>query len=73
MAKNHAPEGRVFNLTDWLAWFDRMSRSLFAMSGEEFEEAYRARRISGGSADDLGSVLPLIDRLREKAALAGSV
>lgn len=58
---------RVFGLADWTAWLDGMARRIFGMSGEEFEQAYRAGSLVGsGPATDLASVLPLIDALRIK-------
>jgi hypothetical protein len=59
------PHVRVFGLSEWTAWFDRIARKLFGMSGEEFERAYAAGTITdSGPASDLGSVIPLIRRLR---------
>jgi len=62
-----APCALVFGLSDWTAWLDRLARSIYGMSGPEFEAAYAAGTFAPSSvADDLGSVLPLIRRLRER-------
>jgi hypothetical protein len=47
--------------------FDGMARSVFGMSGSEFEMAYYAGIIAdSGELRDLASVLSLIERLRER-------
>lgn len=56
---------RIFGLSDWGAWLDRMAGSLFGMSGAEFEAAYQAGSLlDSGPAHDLAAMLPLIRRLK---------
>ena len=65
--RNSAPYGNVFGLADWIAWLDRTARAIYGVSGAEFEAAFEAGMFAPPSvADDLGSVLPLIRRLRER-------
>lgn len=57
----------VFGLNDWTAWLDRLARSIFGMTGLEFEAAWKDGALVGnGIASDLASMLPLINRLRER-------
>ena len=61
-----APARRIFGLADWNAWLDRRARAIFGISGVEFEVAFAAGTfIDSGVAADLGSMLPLIARLRQ--------
>jgi hypothetical protein len=63
-----APDARIFGLQDWMRWLDVTARSLYGLSGEEFERAYKQGTIEKkGSASDLASVIPLIRRLRTLA------
>jgi hypothetical protein len=56
---------RIFSLQDWERWLDRTARAIFGISGAEFEAAYASGEMArSGSAEDLGSVLELIKRLR---------
>jgi hypothetical protein len=66
MSNTHHPSGgcRVYGLTEWLEWLDRAATSIYGLSGAGFEAAYRAGFFGPGPADDLASVLPLIERLR---------
>lgn len=65
--RNSSPRnGRIFSLDDWISWLDYMARSLFGLSGEQFEAAYAEGRFAGrGVADDVASILPLIQKLRQ--------
>ena len=59
--------GRIWGLAEWTRWLDTSASRMFGMSGAEFEIAYESGLIERcGSASDLGSVLPLIRRLRAK-------
>ncbi len=59
--------GRVFGLTEWTEWLDRLARALWGISGPEFERAYAAGDFSdSGPARDLGSFLPLLAKLRSQ-------
>jgi hypothetical protein len=63
--------GHIFGLTEWIRWFDEMARAIFGLSGTDFEAAFRAGAfVESGPAADLGSVLPLIERLKERARAA---
>lgn len=43
-----------------------MAKAMFGISGPEFEAAFEAGAfVNSGPASDLGSVLPLIARLRD--------
>ena len=56
----------LFGLQDWTQWLDSTARSLFGMSGPAFEHAYYSRTIDiSGEVEDVASVLPLIQRLRQ--------
>jgi hypothetical protein len=61
--------GHVFGLADWLDWLGHMANRLFGLTAAEFEAAYRKGEMRSASANDLGSVLPIIDRLRAQNAL----
>lgn len=63
-----AEASRVFGLQDWVDWLGHMANRLFGLTAAEFEAAYRRGDIHSPSADDVGSVLPIIDRLREQKA-----
>ena len=57
--------GRVFGLSDWVAWLDRQAQAVFGLSAAEFEREYTLGNITkSGVAEDLASVLPTIERLR---------
>lgn len=66
--RDHIPDGsRVFGLAEWTAWLDRLAHSIFGMTGEQFEEAFKEGRLANsGPAQDLGSILPLITELRQR-------
>lgn len=65
---DHGYTGRIFGLYDWLDWLDRMAMAIFGMSGADFEAAFKAGAfVDSGPATDLGSVIPLIARLRERS------
>jgi hypothetical protein len=58
-------EPRIFALADWEAWLDRTARTIFGVSGKEFEKTHCG--VGGprtGPAEDLASVVELIRRLR---------
>lgn len=59
---------RIFGLSEWEAWLSQMARSIFGLSAADFEAAYVSGDLGdSGPARDLGSVLPLIRRLRQNA------
>ncbi len=67
---------RIFGLSDWETWLDRMARATLGMSGAEFEAAWMTDRrgercpvLPKGVATDLGSILSLIQRLRKSVAI----
>ena len=58
--------GKIFGLGEWMAWLDHMAKSLFGISGAQFEIAYEQGAFNGsGVADDIASILPLIRDLRD--------
>jgi hypothetical protein len=60
----------VFGLSDWLRWLDDGARSMFGISGQEFERAYLSGMLNDSpEAGDLASALHLIERLRERDKL----
>lgn len=63
---------RVFGLVEWEAWLGNVTAKLYGLSVPEFEAARRRGALVGGSADDLGSILPMIHRLRAREAEAVS-
>lgn len=66
-SRTDGPRLRVFGLSDWLTWMDRMAGALFGMTGAEFEAAFVAGHfVNSGPGQDLGAMLPLIARLRER-------
>jgi hypothetical protein len=58
--------GTIFGLADWVDWLDGASRRMFGLSAAGFESAYRGGFFGPGPADDLASVLRLIERLRRR-------
>jgi hypothetical protein len=65
--EGNAEPARVFGVDDWNAWLERLASGLFGMSGREFEAAYEAGRLAdSGRAQDLGAMLPLIRKLRQR-------
>jgi len=61
------PGSRVFGLQEWTAWLNRMAQSLFGMTAEEFEEEFVSGRLAdSGAAQDLGSMIPIISKLRQR-------
>jgi len=70
--KTRPISGRTYGLPLWTAFLDSHARSIFGISGEEFEARYEAGTFGIGTvADDLGSILPLIRRLCVKAGESG--
>lgn len=66
-----AAQNNIPDLADWVAWLDRMAKAIFGISGAAFEAAFKAGAfVDSGPASDLGAVLPLIARLRERTRLA---
>jgi hypothetical protein len=62
-----ASRNNIPDLSEWVAWLDRMATAIFGISGAEFEAAFRSGAfVDSGPASDLGSVIPLIARLRER-------
>jgi hypothetical protein len=57
-------DARVFSLSDWIAWLNEMAGKMFGLSASEFESSYAQGLLSTPSARDLGSILPIIQRLR---------
>jgi hypothetical protein len=59
----------MFGLTEWINWLNGMTMRAFGMSATEFEQNYVAGAFRGsGHAQDLGSVLELIHRIRVRDA-----
>jgi hypothetical protein len=69
LSREYSPQSyKVFGHSDWEHWLDRLARSICGLSGSEFEAAYHRGEIgASGAAKDLGSVLPLIQRLRDRS------
>ena len=60
-------KSRIFGLSDWIAWVDRVAKDLFGMTWTEFEAAYKEGTFDGsGPARDLASMLQLVHRLRRR-------
>lgn len=56
----------VFGLSEWEQWLDHMAGRLFRLSGAEFEAEFSSGRLGdSGAAADLGSMLPIIRKLRQ--------
>jgi hypothetical protein len=56
---------RIFGLSEWEAWLNSTTLSLFGMVASEFELAYDAGTlVDSGNARNVSSVLPLIRGLR---------
>jgi hypothetical protein len=67
--KSATSEPRIYGLREWLAWLDRLSISIFGMTGSEFESAWTSGSLAYSEiAIDLASLLPLINRLRQRKA-----
>jgi len=63
---------QVFSLQDWNRWLERLSLSIFGISGLEFREQYAAGRFAGRPiAEDLASAIPLIERLEMRRDVQG--
>lgn len=61
--------GTVFGADEWETWLDDRARAIFGMSGSEFEAAYASGQLDdSGAARDLGSMIPLIARIRRRTA-----
>jgi hypothetical protein len=67
--KSQESVGRVFALSDWIGWLNEMAEKMFGLTASEFESRYTSGLLSGPGAHDLGSILPLIQRLRENERL----
>ena len=56
---------RIYGVSEWADFVDQTARRLFGLSTPEFADAVERGTIEkSGSAADLASLLPLIDRLR---------
>ena len=57
----------LFSADDYLAWVDRLSRRLFGLTGRQFETVWQKGGLRNSSAaTGMASVLPLIQRIRER-------
>jgi hypothetical protein len=60
---------RIFGLVEWERWLDQLAKGILGLSGAEFEKAYMSRALTrSGSAQDLGAVLMLIQKLRKQGS-----
>jgi hypothetical protein len=56
----------IFGVDDWNRWLDHLANRLLGMTGSEFEAAFDSGSLArSGPAQDLGSMLPLIRKLRQ--------
>ena len=61
-------EPRIYGLQEWLSWLDQLSTSIFGMTGPEFEYAWTNGSLAHSEiANDIASLLPLINRLRQRS------